>query len=211
MWKKYKKSLLKPESYVSMGLGFLVVLVIGILLFNFFTQQRRELASQTKDNANQISLISTTPEPTKSKGVQPSSAPTFIANKQGVNTIISADSHVVVSGESLWSISQKYFNTGFKWTSIAKENNLQNPGSIKVGQVLRIPKADSINNAGQISSGVHTERIIGTTYTVVKGDYLWDIAVRAYGDGFAWVKIAKINHLTNPNLIHSGNVFIIPR
>ncbi|MGA2968080.1 MAG: LysM peptidoglycan-binding domain-containing protein, partial [Candidatus Levyibacteriota bacterium] len=49
------------------------------------------------------------------------------------------------------------------------------------------------------------------TYTVKSGDYLWSIAIRAYGDGYQWVKIAKANNLTNPDLIFSGNVLQLPR
>jgi len=46
---------------------------------------------------------------------------------------------------------------------------------------------------------------------VVKGDNLWQIALRAYGDGYQWVKIARENKLANPDLIHSGNILKIPR
>ena len=55
------------------------------------------------------------------------------------------------------------------------------------------------------------ESISDTTYTVVRGDTLWDIAVRAYGDGYRWVDIANENDLVNPNLIHAGNVFVLSR
>lgn len=54
-------------------------------------------------------------------------------------------------------------------------------------------------------------KITGASYTVMRGDNLWNIAVRSYGDGYQWVKIAKANNLTNPRLIHSGNVLMIPR
>lgn len=53
--------------------------------------------------------------------------------------------------------------------------------------------------------------ITGDKYTVETGDTLWDIAQRAYGDPFKWTEIAKANNLANPNLIHRGNEFIIPR
>ncbi|PIZ97158.1 MAG: lectin, partial [Candidatus Levybacteria bacterium CG_4_10_14_0_2_um_filter_35_8] len=38
-----------------------------------------------------------------------------------------------------------------------------------------------------------------------------NIAVRAYGDGYRWVDIARANGLENPDLIFSGNVLKIPR
>jgi nucleoid-associated protein YgaU len=55
------------------------------------------------------------------------------------------------------------------------------------------------------------EKISADKYTVVKGDSLWTIAERAYGDGYKWVEIAKENKLVNPNVIHTGNVFTLPR
>lgn len=55
------------------------------------------------------------------------------------------------------------------------------------------------------------DAITGASYTVVRGDNLWNIAVRAYGDGYRWVDIARANNLANPDLIHAGNVFTLPR
>ena len=56
-----------------------------------------------------------------------------------------------------------------------------------------------------------TPTIGGGSYTVQKGDNLWDIAEAAYGDGFKWVDIAEANKLANPRIIHAGNEFVIPR
>lgn len=53
--------------------------------------------------------------------------------------------------------------------------------------------------------------ITGNTYNVVRGDNLWNIAVRAYGDGYRWTEIARANGLSNPRVIHAGNHFTIPR
>jgi 5'-nucleotidase len=50
-----------------------------------------------------------------------------------------------------------------------------------------------------------------TSYTVVKGDNLWNIAVATYGDGFRWTDIAQANKLENPRVIHAGNVLVLPR
>jgi LysM repeat protein len=50
------------------------------------------------------------------------------------------------------------------------------------------------------------------TYTVVRGDTLWAIARRFLGDGSKWPEIHVLNRatITNPNLIHPGQVVILP-
>lgn len=53
--------------------------------------------------------------------------------------------------------------------------------------------------------------ITQATYTVLEGDHLWEIAVRAYGDGFRWSDIAKANNLSSPDAIAPGMVLTIPR
>lgn len=51
---------------------------------------------------------------------------------------------------------------------------------------------------------------IPSTYTVKKGDTLWDIAGTLYGDNFKWTEISRANKLVNPDLIYPGNIFTIP-
>ena len=50
------------------------------------------------------------------------------------------------------------------------------------------------------------------TYTVKKGDCLWNIAKKFYGNGALYTKIydANTNKIANPNLIYVGQVFVIP-
>ena len=53
----------------------------------------------------------------------------------------------------------------------------------------------------------------GSTYTVVKGNCLWNIAKKFYGSGSSWQKIYDANRSvigSNPNLIYPGQVFTIP-
>jgi nucleoid-associated protein YgaU len=48
------------------------------------------------------------------------------------------------------------------------------------------------------------------TYTVVSGDTLWAISERFYGDGNRYQEIATASGISNPDLIHPGQVLTIP-
>lgn len=50
------------------------------------------------------------------------------------------------------------------------------------------------------------------TYTVVRGDCLWNIAKKFYGNGSQYTKIYNANRdkIRNPNLIYPGQVLTIP-
>lgn len=178
--KQILKTLKLQESNISMVLGAVVLIVVAVMVVNYFK------------NLNPASVY-----------------------KTGANTENLETKHTVTAGESLWSISQKYYQDGYKWSEVAKANNLPEPYTIEVGQVLSVPdskKEVPTFEKEQPSSDSTTESSIsGATYTVVKGDDLWNIAVRSYGDGYQWVKIARENNLVKPDLIHSGNVLTIPR
>ena len=96
---------------------------------------------------------------------------------------------------------------------IAIANKISNPNLIFSGTKLVLPnvtpKALTKGEIDQRSTTQVTQT--NSKYIVKAGDYLWKIALESYGDGFAWVKIAKINNLNNPNIIEPGQVLIIPR
>lgn len=128
--------------------------------------------------------------------------------------------YTVETGDDLWSISQKFYNSGYNWVDIAKANHITEPGMIFAGNKIILPNVtpQAPTVTGVPPSGQATQptiqpinQISGTTYAVQKGDSLWDIAVRAYMDGYQWTKIAQANNLSDPNLIFSGNVLKIPR
>lgn len=48
------------------------------------------------------------------------------------------------------------------------------------------------------------------TYTVAKGDTLWKIAQDQMGNGNLYKKIVEANGIPNENLIHPGDVLVIP-
>ena len=184
--KNLLKTLKLNESTVSMVLGLTVIVTVGILVGNYF---------KDKGTAGKL--------------------PLELNNKTEATNTNFAKSHLVVKGESLWSIAEKEIGSGYNWVDLAKENNLKNPGLIFAGQKMVIPSVE-VRIAAQPSTTDHQlssnlPAISGATYQVVKGDNLWDIAIRAYGDGYKWSEIARENKLVHPNLIHSGNILILPR
>lgn len=179
------------ESYISLIIGAIVVLVIGIIILSYAKINRSMQTSSARD----------------SQAV----AQNNIQNSKTSST------YTVKPGEDLWTISENIYNNGYKWVEIAKINKLENPGLIHAGNKLAIPAKATGNSitdkSDKLPAGnkIINNSIAGNTYVVKNGDNLWNIAVRAYGDGYKWVEIAKANKLVNPELIHSGNFLKIPR
>jgi len=172
MLKDFFKSLRMNEQKISVGLGAVVVVIVAILIYNYFTGINKQ--NRLAEQAAQETQVPAT--------------------------------HTVVKGEHLWKIAQNYYNDGYKWTEIAKANNLTNPDRIEAGQVLTLPQIATPTPV--------TEQILSPSeYTVKKGDCLWKIAVTVYADGYQWPKIwqANRNKVTNPDIIETGMVLTIPR
>lgn len=182
------------ESYTSLLLGLLVVVIVSILLITFLRTRADQKAGE-----QQVSSDSTQKQEESQK------------SGEGIAK------YTVAEGDTLWSISEKFYASGLNWVVIAKENKISNPTEIEVGDKLVIPTVDPQKLAAQTTisetpkqTQQQSDKITDRTYTVKPGDNLWDIAVRSYGDGFRWVDIARENKLANPDLIHSGNVFTLP-
>ena len=53
------------------------------------------------------------------------------------------------------------------------------------------------------------ERVLPKTYTVKKGDTLWGIACRFYGDGTKWGTLAAKNGVSDPRKLQIGTVLTL--
>lgn len=68
-------------------------------------------------------------------------------------------------------------------------------------------KSDLAALAGGADPPVRTdERPAQKSYTVKKGDTLWDIACRYYGDGTRWGELAERNGVADPRKLQIGKV-----
>lgn len=206
------------QSKLSLVLGALIILVIGILIFNYFQRSKTDLGpAQT----------TTVEEQVKQEDVSPDKLP---------------GKYTVKEGDTLFLIAERYYQDGSKFEEIAKANNLTDVDTIVAGQVLEIPKLAEVatpspspietptatsppsspttslpqQDAGQLGTGggdttIWGPKILGNTYTVQEGDWLSTISARAYGDIFAYQKLAAANNISNPDLIFPGQVLVIPR
>ena len=179
-----------------MALGDLVIIVVGILVVNYFKSKDKGTIGTSLTTQNQVAET-----PTQGK------------------------SYTVKEGDTLWAISKQVYGTGLSWSKIAEENKVGDANKLEAGQTLKIPEvaattivaeatpkaqpsaAPTIDQAPQQVS----EPISAATYSIVKGDNLWKISVRAYGDGYKWTQVCKENNLANCNLIYAGNTLILPR
>lgn len=247
------------ESYTSLILGIIVVVVATIILLTFVrgNNVKTNLSQENQQNVVLVTdkIVKITPEPTvtnvvtvsqpqkptitpkitieqKKPSITPKVAKIEPTKKvvQQVNKIvtqkteqpISGTSYTVKAGDTLWDIAESKYKSGYNWTDIKNANKLSNGDTLAVGQKISLPNVKakvatvlqsekSVKQPVSTLSETNVAKITGANYIVVKGDTLWDIAVRAYGDGYQWSNIARVNKLSNPNLIHPGNKLIIPR
>ena len=188
------------QSYPGIILGLIVVVVIGLLVYNYFTA-------------------------TKTSGPDTNQVADQNESDQEVTKL--PTTYKIERGDSLSKIAQKFYNSTDYWTLIAKENNIINPNIIHSGNVLRIPKpsgdiveqltTEQKPTLSQVSptetiEKPKTERV--DRYVIKRGDTLWKISTEVYGNPYLWPKIEKANALGKlPNgtsLIHADNVLIIP-
>ncbi|MGG7058470.1 LysM peptidoglycan-binding domain-containing protein [Clostridium tertium] len=113
------------------------------------------------------------------------------SNSNENSNSISVINYVVKSGDTLSEIAQNY---GTTYQAIAKLNGISNPNLIYTGQVLKIQVLNNNSNSGTVY------------YTVKSGDTLSEIA-QNYGTTYQ--EIARLNGISNPNLIYTGQVLKI--
>jgi nucleoid-associated protein YgaU len=191
---KVMSALQDKSTLISLGIFIVFLIIAGILIF---TNQRRISVSNIDDEAKN--------QPSANQQ-QPSAAP-----EQGQR-------YTVKENETLWSIAEQAYGSGYNWVDIVEANNITNPDMVSAGTQLAIPSVEpKMATTGQVETGevaaTQTQQAQPKTeeVTVQAGDTLWSIATQVYGDGYAWTEIARANNLANPNYIHAGTRLTMPK
>ena len=183
------------ENYLSIALGLLVLLVAVSIVFRandtMLTKKSKEVAEEAQKAAQ-------------------------LAGRE----------YVVKKGESVSSIARDQLGSLDQTQAIVDANKLENPERIEVGQKLILPDVENgesetdeqvagtnegdLNGAG-VTTTAPGGKITGDTYTVQKGDTLFNIAIRAYNNGNMMYTIMRANGLRSVNYIEAGWTLKLPR
>lgn len=108
----------------------------------------------------------------------------------------SGGTYTVKAGDSWWLIAEKQMGSGSKMNELASANGKTINDIIHPGDVLKIP--------GKSSGSAQK------TYTVKSGDSFWGIAASQMGNGSKMYDLAAANGMTINDVIHPGDVLVIP-
>ena len=118
----------------------------------------------------------------------------FLLNDSMKVTIedLSFDEEASNGSDILVSISLKEFKDVIANVIVQKDNG---EAEVEKGRALSDAKEDEVPSSSNVKN-----------YTVVKGDSLWSICKKHYGDGNKYKDVAKLNNISNPNFIKAGQV-----
>ena len=175
----------------------------GENLFNIAKQYGRTLDEVAQANGiappyvihagNRITI------PAPGGGTQaPAPAPSAAPQPTGETT------HTVQRGESLAIIAAQY---GTTYIVLAEMNGIANPDVLHVGQVLRVPAPASAPAPTDSGTTAPAPQPTTGTYTVQRGDSLAIIAAKFNTN---YIELARLNGITDPNVLHVGQVLRVP-
>ena len=207
------------QSTLISGLSALLIIVVGFLLFNYFSQINKETASTQTVTVEESTNSGLLTEATKSSifdetdssksGTKPT--PSKEESSQ-VPSQTGQTRYTVKSGDTLSNIARTFYGNPDQYTLIVgvKENNISNPNLIHAGNVFAIPSSATaqagaplslvkqlpaagigVNNPDVVNQS--TETNVHNSYSVKAGDTLWSIAEKYYSDGYQWAKILEAN------------------
>jgi LysM repeat protein len=137
-----------------------------------------------------------TPAPQPTETLAPESTPTSSPTIQpeAMETVI------VNPGDTLMKIAWEH---GVALQDLAAANQLQYPYTIFSGQLLNLPARAAQEPDGSLTPASTSATTGDSTYSVQRGDYLFDLARRF---GLDWQMLADINGISYPYRVYPGQI-----
>lgn len=134
----------------------------------------------------------------------------FIVIRDGPGRFSSFDTNLDVTLED-YKVSDDV-KEGFDLTVSISLKEYRNYGTKIMNFVLIEDEAETVQAAEESGAERKGEPENAGSYTVVSGDSLWKIAKQLLGNGNRWQELYDLNRdkISNPNLIHPGQVLTIP-
>lgn len=134
----------------------------------------------------------------------------FIVIRDGPGRFSSFDTNLDVTLED-YKVSDDVAE-GFDLAVSISLKEYRNYGTKIMNFTLIEDQAETVETTGETEPERQGEPAKNGSYTVVNGDSLWKIAKQLLGDGNRWQEIYNLNRdkVSNPNLIHPGQVLAIP-
>lgn len=157
----------------------------------------------------------------------PASITKIFGGDKNVQPEQSVKSYTIKNGDTLWSIAEEAYGSGYNAYDIAQANKIVDPNLLVEGVVIELPAMEPKDpTRGEVTSGAfttsqetpqtttltpETTQPTPKTYTIVAGDSLWSISMKVYGNPYRWTDVWKANpSIVNPDLIYAGGSLALP-
>jgi nucleoid-associated protein YgaU len=198
------------ENIISIGLGLAVVLVIGAMIINVIKnrnpEQKTDTTTQEQEKMATLSATHT---------VQAGETLWSIAEKyyqDGFKWVEIQKANSIPTNSNLEK-GRELMIPKISDATISESKSTNAPLQAS-SMPTALPHKDAAGSTGPTGGleehGQTSSASTDKQHTVVSGDSLWAIAVKHYNNGYRWVEIAKLNNLKNPDVIHAGNVLMLP-
>ncbi len=122
----------------------------------------------------------------------------------------------VREGDSLGGIASRELGSVKHWKFLAKWNQIEDPNSIQIGQVIKIPPFQAVEASAPVPIPVTPEApsVSSTsaekTYTVQPGDTPSEVSMKLYGTSKKWQVLLRANGMDDPKDFRAGQVLTVP-